>query len=175
MCTNGRSTLVLATVLFGCAHVSRRAAEPMVGQAGCYEVRAGPWSPPDVPVAISLDRLPRRVALVVERESGEEVVDPGWRLAALEPERDYAMRSIQDGAWWPLENGGVDLRLGDGFSGIFFRLRPSAGGFVGEARTYQDVGDASWRASAELDRRTCGVEPKIIRRYRERRPSSSPP
>jgi len=128
-----------------------------------------------VPVAVSLESLPRRIALVVERETGDDVVDLGWRLAALEAERDYLMRSIQDGAWWPLENGSVDVRLGDGFSGIFFRLRPSAGGFVGEARTYQDVGDASWRASAELDRRTCGVEPKVIRRYRERRPSSSPP
>jgi hypothetical protein len=167
--------MLLAAVFFGCAHVPRRATEPMVGQAGCYEVRAGPWSPADVPVAISLDRLPRQVALVVERESGEEVVDPGWRLAELKPERDYATRSIQDGAWWPLENGGVDLRLGDGFSGIFLKLRPSVEGFVGEARTYQDVGDASWRAPVELDRRTCGVEPKVIRRYRDRQPQSSPP
>jgi len=162
--------MVLAGVFLACAHVPRRAPEPMVGQAGCYEVRAGPWSPPDVPVAISLDRLPRRVALVVERESGEEAADPGWRLAALEPERDSAMRSIQDGAWWPLENGGIDLRLGDGFSGIFLRLRSSFGGFVGEAHTYQDVGDASWRAPAELERRTCSVEPRVIRRYRDRQP-----
>ncbi len=175
MSTIGRSTLPLAAVFLGCTHVPRRAAEPMSGQAGCYEVRAGPWSPADVPVAISLERLPSRVALVVDRESGDDVVDPGWRLAALESERDRAMRSIQDGAWWPLENGGLDVRLGDGFSGIFLRLRPSVGGFVGEARTYQDVGDASWHAPAELKRRACDVEPKVIDRYRDRRPPPSPP
>ena len=47
---------------------------------------------------------------------------------------------------------------------------PSFGGFVGEAHTYQDVGDASWRAPAELERRTCSVEPRVIRRYRDRQP-----
>ncbi len=106
--------------------------------------------------------MPLRVALVAERDRREDAIDSGWRLAALGAESRRAAQSIEDGAWWPFEDGGVELRLGDPFSGIHLRLQPSLQGFAGEARTYQDVGDVHWRAPAELERTVCSGEPKVI-------------
>jgi hypothetical protein len=153
-------TILLTAAALGCAHAPRRVAEP-TGHGGCYRVRIGPWVPADVPVEIARDRVPRRVALVVERDSSENAVDPGWRLAGLGVESNSAARSIYDGAWWPIENGGVEVRLGDAFSGIHLTLKPSLQGFVGKARTYQDVGELFWRAEAELGRTSCDGEPKV--------------
>jgi uncharacterized protein YggE len=106
------------------------------------------------------DRLPRELALVVERDTRGHAVDPGWRLAAARAESHRAAGAIEDGAWRPVEDGGVEVRLGDAFSGILLRLRTSHDGFAGEAQTYQDVGDASWRAPAELERAACVENPK---------------
>jgi hypothetical protein len=100
--------------------------------------------------------------LFVERDTREDAIDPGWRLAAVGTESHRAAGSIYEGAWWPLEDGGIEVRLGDAFSGILLRLHASNDGFAGEARTYQDVGDIFWRASAELERNPCAGRPKII-------------
>jgi hypothetical protein len=153
-------TILLIAAALGCAHARRRIAEPRA-RAGCYRIRTEPWSPADVPIEITRDRVPLRVALVVERDSREDAVDPGWRLAGLGGESHRAARSIYDGAWWPLENGGVELRLGNAFSGIHMTLQPSLQGFVGEARTYQAVGEIFWRAPAELERTPCDSEPML--------------
>src|SRR6185503_6493886 len=111
-------TILLTAVGLECAHAPRRVAEPAEQHAGCYRVRTGAWAPADVPVEIAQDRLPREVALVVERDKREDAIDPSWRLAALGAESLRAAQAIHDGAWWPVENGGVELRLGDPFSGI---------------------------------------------------------
>lgn len=155
-------TILITAAVLGCAHAPRRIAEPTVRHPGCYNVRTGPSAPANVPVGIPRERLPHRVALVVERDSREGAIDPGWRLAAVGPESRRAARSIYDGAWWPTENGGVELRLGDAFSGIFLTLQTSLQGFAGEARTYQDVGNIFWRAPADLERTVCDGERRVI-------------
>lgn len=156
------SAILLAALVVGCAHSPRRSAQPTALHPGCYRVRTGPWTPAEVPRRISLDRLPRELSLVLERDSREKAFDAGWRLALIGNESRRAAGSIYDGAWWPVEDGGVEVRLGDAFSGIHLRLRPSHEGFIGEARTYQDVGDISWRAPAALERTACVGKPKVI-------------
>jgi hypothetical protein len=115
-----------------------------------------------VPIQVPLDRVPRKIALVAERDTREDAVDPGWRLAVVGTESRRAEGSIRDGGWWPVEDVGVEVRLGDAFSGILLRLHASHNGFAGEARTYQDVGDTFWRSPAELERITCAGNPKVI-------------
>ena len=109
---------------------------------------------PDMPPWFQ-EHVPRQIALTVEREDPERTWDPGWRLAALGKELGGVMRAIEEGAWWPLERAGIEVRLGDGFSGVRLLLKPTAAGFMGEASTYQHMGDDSFRAHAWLDRLEC--------------------
>jgi hypothetical protein len=153
-----RVVALLVVALGACAHRPRRPArerEPVAAQPGCYAIHVMKRAAdPDMPPWFR-EHVPRQVALTVKREDAEGTWDPGWRLAALGPEPDESMRAIKDGAWWPLERTGIEVRLGDGFSGVRLRLKRTAAGFMGEASTYQDVGDQSYRAYVWLDRLEC--------------------
>jgi hypothetical protein len=81
-------------------------------------------------------------------------------------ESDEAMRALKDGKWWPLEKGGIHVRLGDGFSRVGLRLRPVADSFDGKAQTFQDVGEVSYPAHVTFERPPCVLEPTIIDRRR---------
>ena len=160
--------MAVLTVLgvVACAHGPRRDLEPIPGQLGCYLVRVDRGQADrDLPPWFRA-HIPDQLALTAERESGDETFEPGWRLATLGGESDEAMRALKDGKWWPLQKGGIRVRLGDGFSGVKFRLRPVAERFDGQAETYQDVGDVSYPAHVTFERLRCVREPTIIDRRR---------
>jgi hypothetical protein len=77
-----------------------------------------------------------------------------------------------DGAWWPLREGGVEVRFGDGFSGVHLRLNATGRGFDGEGWTYQDVGDDSFSVHVTFLRVLCVRSPTVAL---ARRGMSGPP
>jgi len=156
-------------VVAACAHGPRREQSPAPAQLGCYDVRVDRGlADRDLPVWFR-EHIPSQIALAADRENGE-TFDPGWRLATLGGESGEAVYAIKDGAWWPVPKGGIEVRLGNGSSGVRLRLNAVVSGFDGEARTYQDVGDASFPAHVMLERVHCAQQPIVIDRRLSRWP-----
>ena len=64
-----------------------------------------------------------------------------------------------NGVWRPTRTGGALIDLGTGFSGLFLVVHRNTWGYSGNASTYQDVGDNSARATADLWPVSCAKMP----------------
>jgi hypothetical protein len=150
----------------GCAHGPWHEWDVRPAQTGCYQVHVDKGrAEQDLPPGFR-GLVPNQVALTAKRESHEDRCDAGWRLATLGMESNRARIALTYGAWWPMEEGGIEVRLGDGFSGVWLRLRAVTNGFEGAAQTYQDVGDVSYPAHVRFERTQCLQQPTVV----ERRP-----
>jgi len=67
------------------------------------------------------------------------------------------------GEWWPVEEGGIRLVWGSGFSGVEVLLAKAEMGYRGTAETFWDFGRPSQTAIASMLSVGCGVaaEPRV--------------
>ena len=129
-----------------CHHHMELAPDPPADRLGCYRLALGPTflrnrssggeplfipNPEIIELTSVWDTIRRiRSGFLVRTP-----LRPSWRTS--------------DGVWRPTV-GGALIDLGDGFSGLLLVMHRNSWGYSGSASTYQDVGDESLRAKADL-------------------------
>ena len=126
---------------------------PPQAQVGCFRVHLGPGYLSDASTGTERVFIPNPGFIELSSDWQTDRIDSGFRVRTLPgstPWRD-------GGVWWPTLDGGAIIRLGDGFFGMSLVVHLRGSVYSGKAATFQDVGYASQRTSAELWRTPCGA------------------
>ena len=153
---------IAAVLLAGCGHQRPRlASAPDATQFGCFALNLTPYAPK---MHWGGDEVFIEPPELLEL-SGALSTEPFARESArtLRPLGPSSGHAHAYGEWWPVEDGGIRLVWGSGFSGVEVLLAKTQLGYRGTARTFWDFGRPSQTATASMWPVSCEVaaEPRV--------------
>jgi hypothetical protein len=123
---------------------------------GCYRLALGPTYLPNASTGRERRFIPNPEIIELTADwYTKERIHSGFLVRTPAGSTPWG----DNGVWRPTRDGGALIDLGTGFSGLLLVVRRNSSGYSGNASTYQDIGDDSATATADLRPVSCAKMP----------------